>query len=159
MSDFDRRATYFGKGDSWRTPSRTPRFQVETDSSEPSSSNEVAEQSACILESGEDITKLFSDYFNMTKDIMGREKKMLCIETHAQEIACLNHILVLKPLQHSSVMLKAFSENTLEAIHQQQLNRCIDSAIDLQWKSMPKLQQKSTSSTVSAIRLPLPLKS
>lgn len=70
---------------------------------------------------------------------MGHEKKMLCIEIHAQKIACLNHILVLKPLQHSSVMLKAFSENTVKAIHQQQLNKCIDSAINFTMEEYVKI--------------------
>ncbi|GAA5811590.1 hypothetical protein MFLAVUS_005030 [Mucor flavus] len=39
----------------------------------------------------------------------------------------------------ADIMLRTFSENTLKAIHQQQLNRCIDSAIDFTMEEYVKI--------------------
>jgi hypothetical protein len=119
-------------------PQPPEQDQVETDSSDSSSSNEATEQSAWILESGEDITKLFSNYFNMAKQIMGHEKNVMHRNSRAENRMFESYFGPKTPPTQLSHVESLFRK-MLKAIHQQQLNRSIDSAIDFTMEEHVKI--------------------
>lgn len=91
-----------------------------------------------VLDSGENVTNLFITFFTKVKQFIENEGS-LYMESHVQELSCLNHILVLKPLQHSDLMRETFSDDVLNKIYEEQLNKCMNSSLDFTSEEFLKL--------------------
>lgn len=72
---------------------------------------------------------LFQNYFSSVKQLVESEG-YIPLESHVQELACFNHILVLKPLQHSQMPRDSFTGQSIKQALKEQLKLCIDSSID-----------------------------
>lgn len=68
-----------------------------------------------ILNNGINTTELFSKYFNNVKKLI-ESKNLVAIETHVQDLACLNHTLVLNPNQHSKLRRENLGDDNLKLI-------------------------------------------
>lgn len=82
-----------------------------------------------LLNNGVNVTDLFFEYFRSVKSLI-HSKNQIAIETHVQELACLNHVLVLKPFQHTKMMRECFTDQVLNHILTEQAKKCIDQSID-----------------------------
>ncbi|KAI7874007.1 uncharacterized protein EV154DRAFT_527502 [Mucor mucedo] len=72
--------------------------------------DESVEVEPWIMENGINVTTLFTEYYKRVEQFFKTEG-LIPIEIHVQELSALNHILILKPLQHSK-MIRKFDELT-----------------------------------------------
>lgn len=82
-----------------------------------------------ILENGGKCNPLFQNYFSSVKQFVESEG-CIPLESHVQELACFDHILVLKPLQHSHIPRDSFTDQSIKQALKEQLQLYIDSSID-----------------------------
>ncbi|CAG8546273.1 3688_t:CDS:10, partial [Paraglomus occultum] len=66
-------------------------------------------------------------------------EKGLFAESHTQEILSLSHVLLLKPKQHSSLMMVVFSTELLEMMHKDMLERFTEQETEFDFEIFTKL--------------------
>lgn len=77
------------------------------------------------MENGINVTNLFTEYRQRIEQFVNSEG-LIPFETHVQELSALNHILILKPLQHSKMMRKVFTDENIKHIINEQAQMSID---------------------------------
>ncbi|KAI7856631.1 hypothetical protein BDC45DRAFT_533595 [Circinella umbellata] len=91
--------------------------------------DESVEVEPWIMENGINVTSLFTEYYQRVEQFVKTEG-LIPIEPHVQELSALNHILVLKPLQHSNMIREVFTDENIEYITNEQLKTSMNSSLD-----------------------------
>ncbi|KAI8330666.1 hypothetical protein EDC96DRAFT_528088 [Choanephora cucurbitarum] len=91
--------------------------------------DESAEVEPWIMENGINVTSLFTEYYQRVEQFVKTEG-LIPIETHVQELSALNHILVLKPLQHSKMIREVFTDENIKYITNEQVKTSMNSSLD-----------------------------
>lgn len=81
------------------------------------------------MENGINVTTLFTEYYKRVEQFVKTEG-LIPIETHVQELSALNHILVLKPLQHSKMIREVFTDENIKYVTNEQLKTSMNSSLD-----------------------------
>ena len=81
------------------------------------------------MENGINVTSLFTEYYQRVEQFVKTEG-LIPIEPHVQELSALNHILVLKPLQHSNMIREVFTDENIKYITNEQLKTSMNSSLD-----------------------------
>lgn len=87
--------------------------------------DECTEAEPWILENGINVTNLFNEYYQRIEQFV-KSESLIPLETHVQELSALNHILVLKPLQHSKMMREMFTDENIKYIINEQVQMSIE---------------------------------
>ncbi|KAI7887055.1 uncharacterized protein EV154DRAFT_573864 [Mucor mucedo] len=90
---------------------------------------ESVEVEPWIMENGINVTTLFTEYYKRVEQFFKTEG-LIAIEIHVQELSALNHILLLKPLQHSKMIRKVFTDENIKYITNEQLKTSMNSSLD-----------------------------
>lgn len=99
-----------------------------TDHHEDDDQNEISEteEDKCteaepwILGNGINVTNLFTEYRQRIEQFV-KSEGFIPLESHVQELAAFNHILILKPLQHSKMMRGVFTDENIKHIINEQV--------------------------------------
>ena len=90
------------------------------------------------MENGINVTILFTEYCQRVEQFVKTEG-LIPIETRIQELSALNHILVLKPLQHSKMMREVFTDENIKYITNEPVKTSMNSSLDFISDELTKL--------------------
>ncbi|KAG1626920.1 hypothetical protein G6F44_012313 [Rhizopus delemar] len=91
-----------------------------------------------ILENGINITNLFTEYRQRVEQFV-KSEGFIPLESHVQELAALNHILIPKPLQYSKMMKEVFTDKHIKHILNEQVRMSIDLSFDFTSEELMQL--------------------
>ncbi|ORE02358.1 hypothetical protein BCV72DRAFT_53925 [Rhizopus microsporus var. microsporus] len=117
--------------------------------------DEGTEAEPWILENGINVTNLFTEYRQHVKQFVESEG-FIPLESHVQELAALNHILILKPLQHSKMMREVFTDEHIKHALNEQVRMSIGLSLDFTSEDLMRLNlilKQLTNHTQSIYRI------
>lgn len=117
--------------------------------------DEGTEAEPWILENVINVTNLFTEHRQHVKQFI-KYKGLISLENHVQELAALNHMLILKLLQHSKMIREVFTNEHIKRILNEQVRMSIDLSLDFTSEDLMQLNlilKQLTNHTQSVYRI------